>query len=108
MGEVKIALDELDNTLSRIYSVGEQINDILENYLMSCISKGEARTVLNPLPITISVLWAGICGVIALAHKKEKYISNKMNVSKDVFMQSGFNILLRTILPVGNIYEHKE
>lgn len=99
LGEINIAADESDSSIFQINSVGEQIDEILVNYLKSCISNGDIRAGLNSLHITISVMWASICGMISLANKKEKYIFEKMSVTKNEFMQKGFNLLLRSILP---------
>jgi len=98
LGEIKIVTDESNPVLFKIYAVGEQINDIIESYVKDCIDKGEICTDLEPLTQTIFALWAGICGIVLLAHKKEEYILKRMNVSKDMFMQNGFKLLLKSII----------
>lgn len=99
LGEIKIAEDESKSNavLFQIYTVGEQINDIIEDYVKTCMSSGDIRNDLTSLSQTTFALWGGICGIISLAHSKEKYIWHKMNVSKDTFMQNGFNLLLQSI-----------
>jgi AcrR family transcriptional regulator len=102
LGEIKIAEDESNAILFRIYTVGEQINNIIESHIKSCISDGNIRNDLTSLSQVTFALWGGICGIISLAYKKEKYIWHKMQVSKEVFMQNGFTLLLQSILPQGN------
>jgi len=97
LGEIKIAEDESNAVLFRIYEVGEQINDIFVSYLKTCISNGVVDCELDSLSQTVFAMWGGISGIISIAHKKEKYIQYKMNVSKEIFMQNGFRLLLRSI-----------
>ena len=99
LGELNYSVDESDTVRFQIYSVGEQIVGIIGNYVKTCIINGYVRADLEPLPQTILYLWAGICGVISLAHKKEKYITQEMNIALDEFMHDGFNFLLRSALP---------
>ena len=98
LGEVKVAEDESNHVLFQTYIVGEQINAMIENYIATCISDGNIRNEFDSLFQTTFALWGGICGIILLAHNKEKYIYHKSNVSKEVFMQNGFNLLLRSIM----------
>jgi len=99
LGEIKLVRDESNSVLFQIYTVGEQINDIMENFLKTCISNGDIRSELDSLFQTTFILWGGICGIISLAQKKEKYICYRSNVSKEEFMQNGFKLLLRSMLP---------
>lgn len=98
LGEIKFAVDESNEVLFQIYSTGEQINNIIENYMKICISNGQIRSDLDSISQTTFALWASICGIISLANKKERYISQAMNVSKEAFMQNGFNLLLQSLL----------
>ena len=97
LGEIKIAEDESSDVLFQIYEVGEHINNIIEGYIKDCISGGGISNDLALLPQATFALWGAICGIISLAHKKEKYILHRMNISKDDFMQNGFELLLRSI-----------
>jgi AcrR family transcriptional regulator len=99
LSEIKITEDESNSALFQIYVVGEQINDMMESYFKTHISNGSIRNDLPSLPQTIFALWGGICGIILLANKKEEYIRHRMQVSKEVFMQNGFTLLLQSILP---------
>ena len=99
LGEIKIVQDESNEVLFQIYLLGEQINHIIERYIKACVSKGQIRPDLEPIPQTAFALWAGICGIISLANKKEKYLSQAMQVSKEAFMKNGFALLLQSLLP---------
>jgi len=99
LGELNYSVDKSDDVRFQIYAVGEQIVGILGSYVQTCIFNGYVRADLEPLPQKILYLWAGLCGVISLAHKKEKYITKEMKITVDEFMQDGFKFLLRSVLP---------
>jgi len=99
LSEIKIVEDESNPVLFQVYTIGEQINDIIENYLNTCITNGDMHGEFDSLFQVAFSLWGGICGIIILANKKEKYIRHKTNDSKETFMQNGFDFLLRSILP---------
>ena len=96
LGEIKLPDDEPETVLVKIYKVGEEINGIIGKYLTDCAAAGHIRLDLPP-PRATFILWAGITGVITLAHKKEAYIGNSMGVTKEEFMRGGFELLLKSI-----------
>lgn len=96
LGDIKIPKDESETVLVEIYKVGEEINIIIEEYLKTCISRNQIRSDLNTLQTTF-ILWAGISGIITLANKKEVYINKSMHITKEQFMQNGFELLLQSI-----------
>jgi len=97
LNEIAIPEYKSSSLLSQIYEVGEQINETIECYLKICISNGNIRNDFESLPQTTFALWGSICGIIALANKKEKYIYHKMSVSKEEFLQNSFKLLLQSI-----------
>jgi AcrR family transcriptional regulator len=97
LGEIEVAADESDSLRYEIYLVGEQINGLVKDYIKFCIAMGQVRADLSDQ--SIFALWAGICGIVTLAYKKERYINIKMNADIHGFMQNGFTLLLRSILP---------
>ncbi|MCL2353273.1 MAG: TetR/AcrR family transcriptional regulator [Defluviitaleaceae bacterium] len=97
LGEIKIAEDEESTVLFQIYEIGEEINSLIEGYLKANIESGNIQNEAAPSFQTTFALWGAICGIISLAHNKEKYIWHKTNASKEEFMQNGFNLLLRSL-----------
>jgi len=99
LGEIKIDESESNPVLFQMYTVGEQLNDIIVDYLKACIANGNIRDESHRLYENTFALWGALCGIISLAHKKEKYIEYRMSVSKEEFMQNGFDFLLRSLMP---------
>jgi len=98
LGEIKLSKDKSDVVLSQIYDVGEQINKVIETYMQAHIYQKHAKSDLPPILQTSFAIWASICGIISIANKKEVYINEAMNVTKEEFMKNGFDLLLRSLL----------
>ena len=96
LDEVRLPDGKSDTVLFRLYEVGEEINDIIENYLEECIAKNQIHLDLPPKQATF-VLWAYITGIITMAHNKEPYINMEMKISKEDFMHNGFRLLQKSI-----------
>jgi len=98
LGEIKLSKDKSDVVLFQIYDVGEQINKVIETYMQAHIYQKQAKSDLPPILQTSFAIWASICGIISIANKKEVYINEAMNVTKEEFMKNGFDLLLRSLL----------
>jgi len=96
LGELAIPKDEAETILVQIYNTGEEINTLIEGYIAAHIRQGNIRIGIPALQ-AVFILWAGIGGVITLAAKKEPYIQKAMGLTKEQFMQDGFDFLLKTI-----------
>lgn len=94
--EIKMPDDKSETVLLKIYEVGEELNAIIENYMKVWTEK---KYICLDIPLLQAafVLWAGITGVIVTAHKKEIYINKAMGITKEDFMQAGFDLLLKSI-----------
>jgi len=99
LGEIKIPKSggEAESVLVKIYEVGEEINALIEDYLKNCSRENSVSLSLPTLQMTF-VLWATISGIITIANKKEVYINKAMGVTKEEFMQNGFDMLLKSIV----------
>lgn len=78
------------------YQVGEDINEKLKDFLISGIKKGDLKNNLEVIP-TIFNFWGMLSGVIHLAMNKEEYIKSAMGLSKNQFLEYGFDMLYRSI-----------
>jgi len=78
------------------YQVGEEINEKLKDFLISGIKKGDLRDNLEIMP-TIFNFWGMLSGLIQLAANKEEYIKNAMGLSKNQFLEYGFQMLYFSI-----------
>lgn len=78
------------------FLVGEQINDLLIEFLEKGIAAGEIRSDIEILP-TIFSFWGMVSGFIQMAANKEDYIKQRMDKSKKEFLDYGFEMLYQSI-----------
>ena len=97
LAEIKIAQGDDDAILFKIYEVGEELNGIMEAYFKDCIEKGYVRNDFASLFQATFNIWACVCGIVSMAHKKEKYIFHKEGITKEEFIQNGLTMLLASI-----------
>jgi hypothetical protein len=99
LGKIGVEQQDFINSpiLSDIYNVGEQINVIVQKLLERGISCGYLRKDINPLQ-TAFTLWSSICGVISMANSKEVYLLKGLNMDKQTFLNSSFEMLLQAIV----------
>ena len=88
---IRIDVDETDNSLLyQTYKIGEEITLTIEKYLKAGIERGELCSFDNYFE-TIFQMWGMISGLIKLAKEKEEYIELAGNISKEKFLEDGFN-----------------
>lgn len=78
------------------FQIGEAINTRMEQFLKEGITKGELRDNIAIKP-TIFSFWGMLSGLIQLAESKEKYILLEMKMSKQEFLQQGFDTLYKSV-----------
>ncbi|MCH5297300.1 MAG: TetR/AcrR family transcriptional regulator [Ruminococcus sp.] len=78
------------------YFVGEKINERLKEFIISGIEKGDLRGDIKILP-EIFNFWGMLSGIIQLASSKEEYIKASMGMTKNQFLEYGFQMLYRSI-----------
>ena len=79
------------------FLVGEQINDLLADFLKKGIDCGDIRPDIEIVP-TIFSFWGMLAGLIQLAENKEEYIAQRMEKSGQAFLFYGFDMLYRSIV----------
>ena len=83
------------------YQVGEQINGMIRELLLSGIARGDLRQDLELEPVSFSC-WGMLAGLIRFAANKEPYIRQTMGLSKEQFLQHGFDLLYRSLESAPN------
>ncbi len=78
------------------YQIGEKINGKIKDFLISGIEKGDLQSSLEIMPVIFN-FWGMLSGIIQLASNKEEYIQNLTGLSKDQFLEYGFNMLYCSI-----------
>lgn len=82
------------------FMIGEQINDLLTDFLEKGIAYGEIRSDIEILP-TIFSFWGMMSGLIQMATNKEEYIGQQIEKSKMEFLMYGFDMLYDSIKAKG-------
>lgn len=79
------------------YQVGEEINQMLKDFLLQGIEKGELRSDIEIVP-TVFTFWGMLSGFVQLASNKEEYIKSSMGFSKCQFLKYGFDVLYQSVV----------
>lgn len=82
------------------YHIGEEINEKIKQFLTAGIEKGELRADIEIMP-TIFTFWGMLSGFIQTVTNKENYIVKEMKLSKQQFLEYGFDTLYRSIASTG-------
>lgn len=93
---IQIEQTNEDAWLSQAYQVGEEINQILFQYLKVGIEKGELAETTDYFG-TILLMWGMIAGIIKLASEKEEYLRIGGNLTKEKFLTEGFEKIYKSI-----------
>ncbi len=78
------------------YQVGEEINGMIKDLLLSGIENGDLRHDMEPISTSFSC-WGMLSGLILLAANKKEYIQQSMGLSQDEFLQHGFDMIYQSI-----------
>lgn len=79
------------------YCVGELLNEELKEFINDGIREGELREELEVMT-TIFSFWGMLSGLIQTAANKEAYIRRNLQLSKQEFLDYGYDTLYRSIL----------
>ena len=101
VSELKVTKDDADGVLAQTYQVGEDINDLIADYFNRFL--GKQITLNIPILQATFILSASLGGIITTANVKETYINRAMGITKETFMQNGFEFLLKSITYSGGI-----
>ncbi|WP_139650655.1 TetR/AcrR family transcriptional regulator [Raoultibacter phocaeensis] len=85
-----------------IYEVGECINDEVGWFIEQGIARKELRDDL-PLPHTVFLFWASLSGLVVMASKKATYFEQATGMSKQEFLEEGFDTLYHAICTEGHV-----
>lgn len=82
--------------LSKAYEEGEAVNKLLVRFIQDGINEKVFAPTDNYFE-TIMLMWAMISGVINMAYEKEEYLLSDGKLTKEEFLQSGFEKIYLTI-----------
>lgn len=92
-----IDFDSPSDVILEIYTIGEEINTLIEEFTSDAQKNGVVKKNLNPKKISF-VFWSCLSGLVAIANNKSVYIKNAMGETTDEFLSFGFELLLSSIL----------
>jgi len=78
------------------YQIGEELNGMIRDLLTSGVERGELRRDLEAAPVSFTC-WGMLAGLIRFAADKQDYIQSAMGLSKEQFLQYGFDMIYRSI-----------
>jgi len=98
VGEIRVDLENPDclPVERDIWEAGEEINAEMAGFLKEGIESGEIRSYISILE-TVFLFWASLSGVIRMAERKKQYLETSMSISKQQFLDHGFETLWRCI-----------
>lgn len=98
LGEINVDFDEekYSPLEKETYDVGEQINHNIETFIRDGIKTGELQPDI-PILQTAFLFWGALAGLIQMSVNKEAYIKKAMNLSRQQFLENGFETLYRLI-----------
>lgn len=94
--EIRVDEESLQENpiLKEIYDCGERINQYVIRILMR---EGQVENVESMIA-KIFAQWGSIYGLILLADNKEQYITKSMHMTKEEFLEQGFEQLFRSMI----------
>lgn len=107
----KTALEEINIDFENIdclpeeeetFRIGEEINEKMRQFLEEGIRAEELRSDIQIMPVIFS-FWGMLSGLIQTAANKEAYIQKSMNLSKQEFLEYGFETLYQSVSIRGGI-----
>ena len=78
------------------YQVGEEIRRVLTDFIAQGIERGELRGDIKAYP-TVFAFWGMLSGLVQLASSKAEYIESAMGLSKEQFLNHGFELIYKSI-----------
>ena len=87
---------ESHSYLSQAFVIGEEVNQMVGNYISKGIERGELKKTDN-MAETILHIWGHTAGLIKLASEKEAYIQLVCKMSVNEFLKDGFERVYQSI-----------
>ena len=102
LGEIQVSADaQEERSVEReTYETGELINVEIARFIRGGIKEGEFQPDIPILPTTF-LFWAALAGVIQMAGNKQGYMEQSLDLSKQQFLEFGFDRLYRMIAVEG-------
>lgn len=89
--------ESISDTVKDIFTLGTEINQILERFIEKGKNDGIVRQDVVPL-MTVYVLWSGITSLIDMVNTKGKFLCKQFSSTKEEFLEYGFRQIINGIV----------
>lgn len=98
LGEINVDFEKEDYLPleKETFEVGEQINQKIGEFIQDGMKAGEIRPDIPVLQISF-LFWAALAGLIQMSVKKQAYLKKAVGISRQQFLEDGFERLYRLI-----------
>lgn len=93
----KMDFNHLSSTVKNIFSLGEEINDLIARFIEQGKESGDVRKDVSVMP-TVYLLWANISSLLSLVQTKETFLSKSLDISETDFLEYGYKQIINSIL----------
>ncbi len=95
LSEIEVEKKHMEdmNILQDIYNKGEEINNIIAEFIK--IGNERKEIECREIMPTVFLIWASISGIISMCYEKEQYIKMAMGMTKKEFLSYSFKSLIK-------------
>lgn len=97
MKNKSIDMKALSKTAIEIFTIGSEINRLLESYIDEGKEQGMIRSGVKTKE-TVYIMWSSISSLLSLVDNKGRFIEKDANTSKEAFLSYGYRQILNSIL----------
>ncbi|MCR1897474.1 TetR/AcrR family transcriptional regulator [Irregularibacter muris] len=88
---------DVPEVIARIFSLGDEINQVLASFIEDGIKQKVVREDINPMA-TVYIMWSNISSLLSLAQTKEVVIKKQLGMTENEFLDYGFTQIINSLL----------
>lgn len=88
---------DIPEVITRIFSLGDEINQVLASFIEDGIKEKVVREDINPMA-TVYIMWSNISSLLSLAETKGVVIKKQLGMSSSEFLDYGFRQIINALL----------
>lgn len=89
--------NDVPEVINRIFSLGDEINQVLASFIEDGIKQKVVREDINPLA-TVYIMWSNISSLLSLAETKGAVIKKQLGMTGSEFVDYGFTQIINSLL----------
>ena len=87
----------LSKTVINIFAIGNEINNLLEEYIDDGKKQGILRSHIKTKE-TVYIMWSNISALLSLIDNKGQFVEKDTNTTKEEFLSYGYKQIINSIL----------